>query len=70
MCWRWSNSLTLTSMVNLAFIWDCQGQHVDALGPMKACAQAQQRVLGPEHPHALSSLATASKWSRQMDLGV
>ena len=54
---------TLSSMANLAFTWKSQGRHADALALMVACAQAQQRILGPEHPYTLSSLTTVDKWS-------
>ncbi|KAK4243216.1 hypothetical protein C7999DRAFT_18405, partial [Corynascus novoguineensis] len=54
---------TLTSMANLAFTWKGQGRHSDALALMKECAQAWRRVLGEEHPYALSSLATVAEWS-------
>ncbi|KAH8913126.1 hypothetical protein BR93DRAFT_871538, partial [Coniochaeta sp. PMI_546] len=54
---------TLTSMNNLAFTWKSQGRHQDALALMQDCVEARQRVLGPQHPDTLSSLATVSKWS-------
>ncbi|KAK3338064.1 hypothetical protein B0H65DRAFT_477643 [Neurospora tetraspora] len=50
-------------MANLAFTWNSQGRHEDALALMQDCVEARQRVLGPEHPDTLSSLATVSKWS-------
>jgi hypothetical protein len=55
---------TLNSMVNLAVTWKGQGWHVDALTLMKNCAQARQRILGPEHPYTPSSLAAVAEWSR------
>jgi hypothetical protein len=54
---------TLTSMHNLAFTWESQGRHADALSLMEDCAQARRRVLGEEHPYTLSSLAAVGKWS-------
>lgn len=56
--------LTLTSMNNLAFTWKEQGRHTNALALIKDCAQARQQVLGPEHPHTVSSLSTVTDWSR------
>ncbi|KAK3898497.1 hypothetical protein C8A05DRAFT_18935, partial [Staphylotrichum tortipilum] len=55
---------TLTSMNNLAFTWEVEGRHADALALMEHCAQARQRVLGADHPDTLSSLATVTKWRR------
>ncbi|KAK3947443.1 hypothetical protein QBC32DRAFT_224161, partial [Pseudoneurospora amorphoporcata] len=54
---------TLTSMANLAFTWNSQGRHEDALALMQDCVEARERVFGPEHPDTLSSLATVSEWS-------
>ena len=53
---------TLTSMNNLAFTWKSLGRS-DAIRLMEDCAVAQQRVLGPTHPHTLSALATIKRWS-------
>jgi hypothetical protein len=50
-------------MANLSFTWKSQGRHEDALALMQDCVEARQRVLRPEHPDALSSLATVSEWS-------
>lgn len=58
----WDHPDTLTSMSNLAFTWRSQGKHVEALALMVRCVQARQRVLGPEHPHTLSSLLTMERW--------
>jgi hypothetical protein len=50
-------------MYNLALTWKDQERHADALALMKECAEAQQRVIGPEHQHTLSSLKAVAKWS-------
>ncbi|KAK3391294.1 hypothetical protein B0H63DRAFT_390716, partial [Podospora didyma] len=54
---------TLISMNNLAWTWKDQGRHSEPVALMKACAQAQRRVLGQKHPNMLSSLAIVAKWN-------
>ncbi|ORY72157.1 uncharacterized protein BCR38DRAFT_419104 [Pseudomassariella vexata] len=54
---------TLTSMASLALTWKAQDRQADALVLMQGCAQAQQRVLGPEHPNTLSTQAIIEDWS-------
>jgi tetratricopeptide (TPR) repeat protein len=48
--------LTLTSLNNLAFIFDSKGEYDRALPLYEECLVKQKRVLGDEHPDTLTSL--------------
>jgi Tetratricopeptide repeat len=53
---------TLISMNNLAFTWKGQGRDEEALMLMKNCFQLQRRILGPDHPFTMESLAALDDW--------
>ncbi|KAI1182340.1 hypothetical protein F5B17DRAFT_420840, partial [Nemania serpens] len=48
----------LTSMANLAFIWNSQGRDHDAFELIEQCSNARILVLGPGHPDTQSLLLT------------
>ncbi len=52
----------LINMSNLALNWRSMGQHRNALSLMQACSDLRQRVLGPDHPHTISTLRALSIW--------
>ena len=47
---------------NLAFTMKSQDRDVEAIELMAEYVQLLNRVLGIEHPHALSSAATLAEW--------
>ena len=53
---------TLTSMNNLAFTMEGLDRKLEATKLMDECIQLRNRVLGSEHPHALSSAAALAEW--------
>jgi hypothetical protein len=53
---------TLTSMANLAFTWECIGQHAKAIDLLRTCVVNQQRVLGPSHPDTVSNDNMLLEW--------
>jgi hypothetical protein len=53
---------TLSSMNNLAFTMKEQGKDDGAIQPITECVQIRERVLGPGHPHSLSSSAALAVW--------
>jgi Tetratricopeptide repeat len=57
---------TLTSMNNLPFTMKGQDRNMEAIELMAECVQLLNRVVGAEHPHALSSATTLAEWQ---DLG-
>lgn len=58
---------TLTSMNNLAFTWKDIGRHGDALRLIQTCSTLQQRVLGPDHPHTVSTLRVLIEWQKESE---
>lgn len=48
--------LTLNSMYNLAFIWQKMGRYEDASSLIPVCFTLQQRRLGSDHLHTVSTL--------------
>ncbi|KAF2740567.1 hypothetical protein EJ04DRAFT_214083 [Polyplosphaeria fusca] len=53
---------TLTSMNNLAFTLKGQDLHDKAIPLLEECCRLQQQVLGPKHPHTVSSLEALQAW--------
>jgi hypothetical protein len=53
---------TLTSMINFAHTWKSQGQHQVTLTLSEDCVLLRRRVLSPDHPFTLSSLAVLNQW--------
>ena len=53
---------TLTSMANLAFTWESQGQRAKAVALMVECVHLRTRILGADDPNTLSSSAALTKW--------
>jgi hypothetical protein len=49
-------------MHNLAFNLKQLGKVSDALGLLKKCADLRNKVLGSDHPHAISSFKTLRDW--------
>jgi hypothetical protein len=49
-------------MNNLAFTMKEQGRKLEAIKLMAECVQLRSRVLGTEHPRALSSAAALAEW--------
>ena len=47
---------TLTSVNNLAFLYQAQGRYGEAEPLLRRALEARERVLGPEHPHTLTSV--------------
>ena len=47
------------------YIWKSLGRHGNALELMESCVQTRLRILGPEHPYTLSSLAVLKEWANQ-----
>ena len=58
---------TLTSMNNLAFTWQKMSRHEDALSLIQVCSTLQQRRLGPDHPHTVSTLQVLRRWKIQSE---
>jgi hypothetical protein len=56
---------TLNSMNNLAFTWKRQGRKAEAIELMKACVQLCSRILGPRHPHSISSSTVLTTWEAE-----
>lgn len=55
---------TLTSMNNLAHTFCELGRSDEALALMRDCVYGRQRILGSEHPYAVSSLKTLETWEQ------
>ena len=53
---------TLTSINNLAFTMKELGRKMEATKLMAECVKLRNRVLGTEHPYALSSAAVLADW--------
>ncbi|KAK4119207.1 hypothetical protein N657DRAFT_650478 [Parathielavia appendiculata] len=51
-----------TTTTKLSLMLYDHGRDSSALALMESCAEARQRVLSPEHPDTLSSLAILSEW--------
>jgi hypothetical protein len=53
---------TLTSMHNLAFIWNEQGRQAEGLKLIEECVLLRTRILGTGHPNTLDSRRTLLEW--------
>ena len=53
---------TLTSMNNLACMWNGQGRNEEAIRLMSECVQLSTQILGASHPFTLSSLTALDGW--------
>ncbi|KAE8372665.1 violaceus kinesin [Aspergillus bertholletiae] len=53
---------TLASMYNLAYTWKLLGKVQDALALMEKCVELRSNLLGPDHPHAISSSNVLNDW--------
>jgi len=55
---------TLTSINNLAFLYNSQGRYGEAEPLYKRCLQLSEEVLGPKHPDTLTSINNLSELYR------
>ncbi|PVH69079.1 hypothetical protein DL98DRAFT_474178 [Cadophora sp. DSE1049] len=54
---------TLIGMNNLAFTWEGQDRCAEAVSLIfDECVQSRKRVLGLDHPHALSFCTSLATW--------
>ncbi|KAF2280037.1 uncharacterized protein EI97DRAFT_369427, partial [Westerdykella ornata] len=61
---------TLTSINNLAFIFKDQDKMYKAVSLMEDCCKRQTAVLGPQHPHSISSHEALATWQLEsIELG-
>jgi len=56
---------TLISMNNVALRLKKQGRVAEAIKLLEECVQLQMLVLGADHPRALSSTRTLTKWKSE-----
>ncbi|KAL3432215.1 hypothetical protein BDV09DRAFT_206108 [Aspergillus tetrazonus] len=55
---------TLSSMHNLAYIYNSMGRNTEASELMTQCATLRARNIGPTHPDTLSSSDALTKWQK------
>jgi len=60
---------TLTSMNNLAFIFKHQDKIKEAISLLEDCCKRRAAVLGPQHPHTISSGKALAKWRSRINSG-
>lgn len=60
------HSDTLTSMANLAYALNSQGQYQEAIEMLGSVTELRRKVLGSSHPSTITSLNMLKPWQRQV----